>query len=45
MSFGTVFWPTKPEYIDEVLEAFIEKRCPFVCVLTLYILGLTTYLQ
>jgi len=31
MSFGTFFWSTAPEYIEEVLEALIEKDFPFVC--------------
>ncbi|KDR70117.1 hypothetical protein GALMADRAFT_887158 [Galerina marginata CBS 339.88] len=30
ISFGTVFWPTVPEYIDELIEAAIEKKFPFV---------------
>ena len=31
ISFGTLFWPTVPEYIDEVIQALTEKRAPFVC--------------
>jgi hypothetical protein len=30
ISFGTIFWPTVPEYIDEVIQAFTEKGVPFV---------------
>ncbi|KDR70116.1 hypothetical protein GALMADRAFT_103236 [Galerina marginata CBS 339.88] len=30
ISFGTIFWPTVPEYVDEVIEAAIEKRFPFI---------------
>ncbi|KAJ7746615.1 UDP-Glycosyltransferase/glycogen phosphorylase [Mycena metata] len=30
ISFGTVFWPTVGEYVDEVVEAFIEKTVPFI---------------
>ncbi|KAG6807555.1 hypothetical protein H0H92_007112 [Tricholoma furcatifolium] len=30
VSFGTTFWPTVPEYLDEVIEALIEKNVPFI---------------
>ena len=30
ISFGTICWPTVPEYIDEVIRALIEKGVPFV---------------
>ncbi|KAH9476230.1 Anthocyanidin 3-O-glucosyltransferase [Psilocybe cubensis] len=30
ISFGSIFWPTVNEYIDEVLEALIEKKFPFI---------------
>ncbi|KDR73136.1 hypothetical protein GALMADRAFT_722028 [Galerina marginata CBS 339.88] len=30
ISFGTIFWPTVPEYVDEVIEALVEKNFPFV---------------
>lgn len=30
ISFGTIFWPTVPEYIDELVEALIEKKTPFI---------------
>ncbi|KAG6915692.1 hypothetical protein DXG01_010420 [Tephrocybe rancida] len=30
ISFGTTFWPTIPEYIDEVVDALIEKKYPFI---------------
>jgi hypothetical protein len=35
ISFGTVFWPTGPGYVDEVIEALIEKNIPFVSLGTL----------
>ncbi|KAG6831438.1 hypothetical protein H0H92_010651 [Tricholoma furcatifolium] len=30
MSFGTHFWPTAPEYLDEVINALLEKKYPFI---------------
>ena len=30
VSFGTIFWPSVSEYIDELIEALIEKKVPFV---------------
>ena len=30
ISFGTLFWPSVSEYIDELIEALIEKKAPFV---------------
>ncbi|KAF8194683.1 hypothetical protein BJ912DRAFT_1087311 [Pholiota molesta] len=30
ISFGTVFWPTKSEYVDELIDALIEKELPFL---------------
>ncbi|KAF8194649.1 hypothetical protein BJ912DRAFT_924123 [Pholiota molesta] len=30
ISFGTVFCPTKPEYVDELIDALIEKELPFL---------------
>ena len=30
ISFGTVFYPTVSEYVDELVEALIEKKAPFV---------------
>ncbi|KAF8797535.1 UDP-Glycosyltransferase/glycogen phosphorylase [Phlegmacium glaucopus] len=30
ISFGTIFWPTVPEYVDELIEALIEKKTPFI---------------
>ena len=30
VSFGSAFWPSVPEYIDELIEALIAKRAPFV---------------
>ncbi|KAF8869585.1 hypothetical protein CPB84DRAFT_1754948 [Gymnopilus junonius] len=29
ISFGTVFYPAFPEYIEELIEALIEKKFPF----------------
>ena len=30
ISFGTVYFPIVPGYLDEILEAFLEKKVPFV---------------
>ncbi|KAG5650553.1 hypothetical protein H0H81_011834 [Sphagnurus paluster] len=31
ISFGTHFWPTEsPQYIEEIIESFIEKKTPFI---------------
>ena len=30
VSFGSLFWPSVPEYVDELIEALIEKKAPFV---------------
>jgi len=30
ISFGTLFWPTDSEHIDELIEALIEKKAPFI---------------
>jgi len=30
ISFGTIIWPTEPGYIDEVIQALIDKKVPFV---------------
>ena len=30
ISFGTIFYPTVSEYVDELIEALIEKKSPFV---------------
>ncbi|GLB39041.1 putative UDP-glucoronosyl and UDP-glucosyl transferase [Lyophyllum shimeji] len=31
ISFGSIFWPShKPEYLEEVVEACVEKQLPFV---------------
>ncbi|KAJ7454822.1 UDP-Glycosyltransferase/glycogen phosphorylase [Mycena latifolia] len=30
ISFGTVFWPTVHEYVDELVEALLEKKAPFI---------------
>ena len=30
ISFGTIFYPAISEYVDELIEALIEKRTPFV---------------
>jgi hypothetical protein len=30
VSFGSVHWPPVPEYVDELIEALIAKKAPFV---------------
>ncbi|PPQ80127.1 hypothetical protein CVT25_001426 [Psilocybe cyanescens] len=30
ISFGTVYWPAVQDYIEEVIEALIEKKFPFI---------------
>jgi hypothetical protein len=30
VSFGTVHWPSVPEYVDELIEALIAKKAPFI---------------
>ena len=30
ISFGSVHWPPVPEYIDELIDALIAKKAPFV---------------
>ena len=30
VSFGSYYWPSVPEYVDELIEALFEKRAPFV---------------
>ena len=30
ISFGTLFWPSVSEYVDELIEVLIEKKAPFV---------------
>ncbi|PPQ87580.1 hypothetical protein CVT25_006080, partial [Psilocybe cyanescens] len=30
ISFGSLFWPTVQEYVEEVIEALIEKKFPFI---------------
>ena len=30
VSFGSAFWPSVPEYVDELTDALIEKKAPFV---------------
>jgi hypothetical protein len=32
VSFGSLFWPSVPEYIDELIEVLIEKKAPFASV-------------
>ncbi|KAG6812453.1 hypothetical protein H0H92_002821 [Tricholoma furcatifolium] len=34
ISFGTVYWPTVPEYLDEIIEALLEKDFPFILTLS-----------
>lgn len=30
IAFGSLFWPSKPEYIEEIFGALIERGIPFV---------------
>ena len=30
VSFGSYHWPLVPEYVDELIEALIAKKAPFV---------------
>ena len=30
ISFGTTFYPSVSEYVDELIEALVEKKAPFV---------------
>ncbi|PPQ92738.1 hypothetical protein CVT25_015359 [Psilocybe cyanescens] len=30
ISFGTIYWPQRHEYIEEVIETLIEKKFPFI---------------
>ena len=30
VSFGSFHWPSIPEYVDELIEALIAKKAPFV---------------
>jgi hypothetical protein len=30
ISFGTNFFPSEPEYVEELIEALIEKKAPYV---------------
>jgi hypothetical protein len=30
VSFGTINWPSVSEYADELIDALIEKKAPFV---------------
>ena len=30
ISFGTTFYPSNSEYVEELIEALIEKKAPFV---------------
>ncbi|KAH9476028.1 Hydroquinone glucosyltransferase [Psilocybe cubensis] len=30
ISFGTAFWPTAPDYVEEVIDALLEKQFPFI---------------
>ncbi|KAF8802209.1 UDP-Glycosyltransferase/glycogen phosphorylase [Phlegmacium glaucopus] len=32
ISFGTIFWPTVSDYIDELIDALVEKETPFILV-------------
>jgi len=33
VSFGTINWPSVPEYVDELIDALIEKKAPFILAL------------
>jgi hypothetical protein len=35
VSFGSLFWPPVLEYLDELIDALIEKKAPFVSRLQL----------
>ncbi|KAH9476096.1 Linamarin synthase 2 [Psilocybe cubensis] len=41
LSFGTVFWPTSQDYIEEAIEAFIEKNIPFLLCYASHIANLS----
>ncbi|KAJ7108400.1 UDP-Glycosyltransferase/glycogen phosphorylase [Mycena crocata] len=30
ISFGTIFWPTQPEQLEEIVDALTEKKFPFI---------------
>ncbi|KAJ7628723.1 hypothetical protein FB45DRAFT_1059434 [Roridomyces roridus] len=30
ISFGTIFWPTVPDYLDELVDALIDAKFPFI---------------
>lgn len=30
ISFGSIFWPPEPEYIEELVDALVEKKISFV---------------
>ena len=30
VSFGTLNWPSVSEYVDELIDALVEKKAPFV---------------
>ena len=36
VSFGSIFWPTVSEYVDELIETLIAKNAPFVRVLAAF---------
>ena len=37
ISFGSLFWPPVPEYVDELIEVLIAKEAPFVRLQLLFI--------
>ena len=38
--FGSLFWPPVQEYVDELIEALIDKKAPFVrCLQLLFFFG------
>ena len=38
ISFGSFHWPSVPEYVDELTEALISKKVPFVRLQLLFTL-------
>jgi len=34
VSFGTINWPSVSEYVDELIDALIEKKAPFILALS-----------
>ena len=36
VSFGSLFWPPVSGYVDELIEALIAKKAPFVRLLAAF---------